>query len=1535
MADEFQLNDPVHIDSSTGPPLEGIVAHLGPVQFAPGSDWIGIRLTGPSVGKGKNDGSVKGHRYFNAPDKNSGMFVKLQNVKQRKLSKLEELRLRRELSEMKSSSSVGAGAGGRASSIPSAGSSRSSIRAPSSSAAVKTPPKSAPGASRTPPKSATGGGTGNRLEDIRARREALAKERGKSGSSSSTTRGASDTAAAAIASSTPAKKSESKEAEEDDEEEKEESKEEIINEENADTSSSSINLTTATTGYRAELHRLQSRISSLETSLKKKEAENTSLQSSLDFMSKGAEQSTHDAVRMYAMGALALTEAKSPAGGKGGRRSMGGVQEAKEDSDSEEESGSSEDEDDSFEGDEDDADENEGVVNQAAAAVSSALVERNNELTNQLSNLNSANTQLQHQLSEAEERISNIQLRYEQSTEKYESEKSARFDEQTEYTTDKAVLTSQITSLERELTVLQERVSDKSSTQEHSHVTLAKLRAELTSLQRKNEVLENDKLELEVTLEDLVLDKEGLGQEKEMIEDQLEECKIDLESAQLELEDAKAQLEEQRSAEASAVEGTTGGGLATTTAVGGSDDPNASFSSNAADSADVARSLTLQNTRLRTALIRLREQSELERNELQRQLKAYQSDATSNEEAQAELDALKSTHASTLSEIQELKDIIDQTSSLEETIETLSDKVWHLEEENANLERTIREFEESAEIAAEMEEVQADELKMVLRDLEGRDALVKNLEEAIRMQRRREEDFQRYVSEFRTSISTLKQEKEALLALTDDNRGEKSQLLATSRQALAQAAQLASDAAEARKRSSDAVFQMIAARSASYLSARLETLLPSSVVSAELAAVKGEMSLAKVADKAATSLTAIEEVFHKAIGKGSSGISEFDTLEGGGKMVLSDAAIQQIEVMAHQANFAGMAIEAGTDALRLMAAGQWPELLSQEVSTDLGSVVVHSVADLDLALSEQLKLLKSEGVLSPLRSSLADLDQSVRNTRLSLFSATDESGKTVIPNDWKPPGWEALKSLSLGRFACLGATAILSSAVSPMEDAENEPPPATPQNFVDVLTKAKQSCASMLDVCKKLSGLSLDDTDTLESLNDLSSQYQTNSMAMFDCINNSFKGQSVTSEDVNDFSSLLEKVLSAARQLAALLRKADLGDHDTMNHHYLSTEFGDSWGGVTEIVSQVRSVDGDVEDVNYLMRARAIETQLADAVENEPKLFIADAKIASLEKSLSSRSKEIHMQNNRIAELETLISKSAATPMSPLKGSRAPNPAIPSVDTQKLKEEVRVLQEALDVTQKQAEEYEKEIKLLKDKSRPSRGVRTAGGRVTPKKASMDLEATLNQLGQAAGSKSAGSSSRDVLLESISLETALFRPALSSAVQSSNYWKTNAMGSALSKLAPLNIPIAAQSMPSLTGKDAREIMDDLLCKGESNAKSQALCLEELALAKNEARLAKASFSIVDLSKSNVSSRAQLNEEQQKEQMAELRLQKATSSWLKSAETNTLASNLPSSSPSLANSPLGRITLPCRDGVGFVAPLTVNNSELRNMHSFLVQ
>lgn len=478
-------------------------------------------------------------------------------------------------------------------------------------------------------------------------------------------------------------------------------------------------------------------------------------------------------------------------------------------------------------------------------------------------------------------------------------------------------------------------------------------------------------------------------------------------------------------------------------------------------------------------------------------------------------------------------------------------------------------------------------------------------------QRRREEDFQRYVSDFRSSISTLKQEKATLLALTEGDQGEKSQLKATSQKALVQAAQLAADASAARNRDSDAVFDRITARSASYMCQRLRSLLPSGVVSTELAAIKGEIDLSKLADMAAVSLSTLEEMFNKTIEMGVSGLSEFNVVEEGSDVAISDSSTQQIDVMIHQVEFASIVIESASDALRFLAAGQWPELMSEELSTELGNVVVHSITQ---ALSEQLKLLKQEGVLSPLRSSLSELHQSAQNTKLALFDTRDNLGNPIIPVDWNPPGLKALKSLSMGRFTCMGTTAVLASAICPIGDSE-EPPAPTLANFAGFLEQAKQSCSNMTDICRKLSGLDLNDAEIIASLNQVSFKYESSSLALFNCVKETFTQQSVATPDVDKCSTLLEDVVANVRHLSALLRKANLGDDFiTDNFHELSPEFEDSWGGLTNAAAQMRAIDGDSEDINYLMRARTLVQHLSDAVQNQPLLEKSNAKITSLEK---------------------------------------------------------------------------------------------------------------------------------------------------------------------------------------------------------------------------------------------------------------------------------------------------------------------------------
>ncbi|KAI8149152.1 CAP Gly-rich domain-containing protein [Fennellomyces sp. T-0311] len=57
-------------------PTYGVVRFIGHVDFAPGQEWVGVELDSRV---GKNDGSVKGKRYFTT-DRDRGIFVLRENL---------------------------------------------------------------------------------------------------------------------------------------------------------------------------------------------------------------------------------------------------------------------------------------------------------------------------------------------------------------------------------------------------------------------------------------------------------------------------------------------------------------------------------------------------------------------------------------------------------------------------------------------------------------------------------------------------------------------------------------------------------------------------------------------------------------------------------------------------------------------------------------------------------------------------------------------------------------------------------------------------------------------------------------------------------------------------------------------------------------------------------------------------------------------------------------------------------------------------------------------------------------------------------------------------------------------------------------------------------------------------------------------------------------------------------------------------------------------------------------------------------------
>ena len=151
------------------------------------------------------------------------------------------------------------------------------------------------------------------------------------------------------------------------------------------------------------------------------------------------------------------------------------------------------------------------------------------------------------------------------------------------------------------------------------------------------------------------------------------------------------------------------------------------------DAEDVAQALSIQNARLREAIVRLREQTSVEKMELTRQLRNAEKNSELASTLKDKVAAFKEKESKMQSEIRGLQEMVDQGSAFEQMVEDLSDKVLAVEDNNIALQSTIADLEEAAELNAEMEEAQGDEIKELMRDLQSRDTIILNFEEAIKM----------------------------------------------------------------------------------------------------------------------------------------------------------------------------------------------------------------------------------------------------------------------------------------------------------------------------------------------------------------------------------------------------------------------------------------------------------------------------------------------------------------------------------------------------------------------------------------------------------------------------------------------------------------------------------------------------------------------------------------------------------------------------------------------------------------------------------
>lgn len=510
------------------------------------------------------------------------------------------------------------------------------------------------------------------------------------------------------------------------------------------------------------------------------------------------------------------------------------------------------------------------------------------------------------------------------------------------------------------------------------------------------------------------------------------------------------------------------------------------------------------------------------------------------------------------------------------------------------------------------------------------------------------------VANYRTTVATLKQEKHALLELQRGGEGEKSNLVAASQNALARAAQLVSDAADVRRREAVAAVERIEGRTFKHLANRLETLLPQVVTSTEVGAIKGELSAAKTVGTASTILEGIHASFVRAIRPSLGSVEESSPTESL-SLKLSDETRQKVVTMLYQTQFANAVVSVASDLIRFLAATQWPDLLTREGSLELASILGHSTLSLDDALNVVLRSLKEEGLLTPEQSNLGALQQTITAALLSLRSDIERDDDTLLSGNWNPPGWELIRDVTVAKFCCQGAAAAISSVLDETED--RTAPPA----LINLYNQVERASAQSHAICGWLANLDVTNRSLVDELSNLVGGYKVHATNLLSSVDGTLSANG----DINTCYSYAQGVLGVLPKLSAALRSANMNQSDEEAVHTLSPENQDAWARVARLCRALRSIDGDPEDVHYLQRARAIETRLTAAVENEPKLERANEMVAVLEKvsyadidcirtltcidltlpllrkNLASKSKEVSMLTARLSELEKLLAKSS------------------------------------------------------------------------------------------------------------------------------------------------------------------------------------------------------------------------------------------------------------------------------------------------------
>jgi hypothetical protein len=262
---------------------------------------------------------------------------------------------------------------------------------------------------------------------------------------------------------------------------------------------------------------------------------------------------------------------------------------------------------------------------------------------------------------------------------------------------------------------------------------VAKDKAAVFKAERQRDELQKEILELNDVVENLTLDKEQLQAEKDFAEEESEDLKIEVSQLELQMETMKSEFKDREIAQSAVGVESSG-------------------------QEEHMAQITAQNSKLREALLRLRDSSAVEKADLSNMVKALEKELNSIKSTASNASKLQEQKDKLEVEILELKEMVDTSQAYESIVEDLTEKNLELNDRAVELENNIEELEQLRTISEEVEAQQLEYIEQLASEIKVKDEKIYQQRQEVKNHELLAVGKDATISRFRDAIQSLKTE---------------------------------------------------------------------------------------------------------------------------------------------------------------------------------------------------------------------------------------------------------------------------------------------------------------------------------------------------------------------------------------------------------------------------------------------------------------------------------------------------------------------------------------------------------------------------------------------------------------------------------------------------------------------------------------------------------------------------------------------------------------------------------------------------------